>query len=247
MRSIVLAGSRGGSGRTSLALNLADELARGGLRVLLIDADLKGGLGLSIGRRLARLMGGELSLVDSVPGAGARFRLEVPMIGEAVAAVDDGVDRPTAAAAAPPTISRRPASSTLAPLAGVRVLLVDDARDLLLMSRRFLESAGATVTPFDQPLVALEAVAAGAQFDSAVLDLRMPELTGYELAQRLRALGYSGPLMAVSADDDSQVLARCAEAGIYRLIGKPFRREDLIAAVCAGWAEHTARATVVAK
>ena len=68
MRSIVLAGSRGGSGRTSLALNLADELARGGLRVLLIDADLKGGLGLSIGPQVAAADG----LVDLRGGRGWR-------------------------------------------------------------------------------------------------------------------------------------------------------------------------------
>lgn len=68
MRSIVLTGSRGGCGRTALALNLADELARGGLRVLLIDADPKGGLGLSIGPQVA----GADGLVDLDGGRGWR-------------------------------------------------------------------------------------------------------------------------------------------------------------------------------
>ncbi len=173
------------------------------------------GLGLSICRRLARLLGGDLLLVDSVPGVGSRFRLELPRCSGAPAA---------SAVAAPPAVTGAP------PLARVRVLAVDDARDLLRLASRFLEAAGATVQAFLLPTEALRHAAAHA-FDVALLDLMMPEMSGFELASELRRIGFQGPILALSADGDPDSAARCAEAGFDRLLSKPIRRAELVAAI----------------
>ncbi len=176
------------------------------------------GLGLSICRRLARLLDGDLLLVDSVPGVGSRFRIELPRCPQT------GARTPKLLASSPSGVGGT------APLANTRVLIVDDARDILKVTRRSLEAAGAAVDSFESPLEALEH-AAQHPFDVALLDLMMPQLSGFELAQRLRAQGFVGPLLALSADGDPDSESRCSAAGFDRLLSKPIRRADLVDAI----------------
>lgn len=89
-------------------------------------ADAAGsGLGLSICRRLARMMGGDLLLVDSVPDVGSRFRIDLPRNTETIA--------PVAGASRMSTEEQHER-----PLTGLHILVVDDARDLLYVTRRTL-------------------------------------------------------------------------------------------------------------
>jgi CheY-like chemotaxis protein len=66
---------------------------------------------------------------------------------------------------------------------GFDVLLVDDDKDIIYTLKRGLENHGCSVTAFDRPAEALE-IDPG-KYDVAVLDVRMPELSGFELARRL--------------------------------------------------------------
>jgi PAS domain S-box-containing protein len=169
------------------------------------------GLGLSICRQLARLLGGDVTLVDSVPGVGSRFRLEV-------ARSDVAPTKPVA-------------TTPQGQLAGARILLVDDADDLRLATRRFLQAAGGLIDDFADPLRVLQEVADPACYDLIVLDLMMPGMSGYELAQALRERGFSGPLVALSADGGSDLDDRCSAAGFSKCLQKPIRRNDLVAAL----------------
>ncbi len=140
------------------------------------------GLGLSIARNLVALHGGTITAHSEGPGRGAELRIELPLETSATSAAEVG---------APPTPVRR--------TAGRRVLVVDDNVDAALLLVAALEEMGhTTLVTHDGP----SALAQLAEFkpDVAVLDIGLPVMDGFEVAQRIRGqLGAAAPrLIAVS-------------------------------------------------
>ena len=125
------------------------------------------GLGLAISRRLAELMGGQVS-AESEPGHGSVFHATVLVA--------------RAAAAEPAEFLRRDAPA----LVGKRILIVDDN----LSNRRILTQLalrwGMQPSTLPSALEALDRVRHGEAFDVAVLDMSMPEVDGLELAAEIR-------------------------------------------------------------
>ena len=190
------------------------------------------GLGLAITRRIAEMLGGELT-VRSAAGEGSTFTLIVPtgpLEGVAMlerpgeAMLSDGRD--------PKRQSARPNA-----LAGLRVLLAEDGPDNQLLIKTLLARAGAQVEIAENGRLAVEkARAAGpGGFDVVLMDMQMPEMDGYEAVGALRESGYGGPIVALTAHSMAGDRDKCVEAGCDDYLTKPVDPGRLID-VAAKWA-----------
>jgi PAS domain S-box-containing protein len=177
------------------------------------------GLGLAICQQLAQLMGGSVG-VDSVLGQGSRFWLELNLPPEGRPAGQ----LPVAQAAALRATDR--------PLAGLRVLMVEDHPVNMLIAVAMLERWGAEVVQAHDGAQAVSAVEAArlgdaAPLDLIVMDLQMPVMGGHEATRRLREAGVRLPIVALTAaalvGEREQALA----AGMDDFLTKPIDAERL--------------------
>lgn len=112
----------------------------------------------------------------------------------------------------------------------IRVLFVDDNTLSCRIGHRLLSSLGASVECATSGEEAL-ALAAASEFDLIVLDCVMPGMSGFEVAKELRQPGSkaeSTPLVALTASDDQGVRQLALEAGMERLLCKPFSAETML-------------------
>ena len=122
-------------------------------------------------------------------------------------------------------------------LTGCRVLVAEDGPDLAWLYRSLFERAGAEVTVAPDGPSAVEAWRAAARsrrpFAGAVLDLGLPGMRGTELAARLRASGFDGALVGVSAFIDTERAELWLAAGCDAVVSKDRPWEELLTALSA--------------
>jgi PAS domain S-box-containing protein len=188
------------------------------------------GLGLTICRRLAELMGGTVTLVRTAPGQGACFRVDLPLVPAPGAARIASLELPAPSA--------QPRAALPAARLRGRVLVAEDGRDNQRLIALHLSRAGAEVQVADNGRIALEqldaAQAAGQPFDLLLTDMQMPEIDGYTLARTLRERGSTISIVALTAHAMAEDRQRCLDAGCDDYATKPIDRNELLEA-CARW------------
>ena len=114
----------------------------------------------------------------------------------------------------------------------MRILVVED-EDHLAQGLRFnLEADGYEVEIAADGRSAAERLANPERsFDLVILDLMLPEMSGFEVARRARAAGNYAPILILTAKDATQDLVRGLEEGADDYLTKPFHLDELLARV----------------
>jgi len=116
--------------------------------------------------------------------------------------------------------------SEMPKLQGLNVLVVDDSEITRIMLVNLLEQEGAITTTAETGEVALNCVKE-IQFDVILMDLYMPVCDGIEATKRIRALGISCPIIAVTSATESE-LKTLTEVGFNFVSYKPVELEKVI-------------------
>jgi Amt family ammonium transporter len=182
------------------------------------------GLGLAISRRLAVMLGGDISVASKF-GEGSVFRVVVGVAKADQFSPHDENDLSKDESSQADSV----AGDDLC-LAGCRVLLAEDGPDNQRLFACLLKKAGVHVDLAENGVVAAElALAEAGAYDLILMDMQMPHKDGYEATRELRQAGYRGPIVALTAHamkDDEQ---KCLDAGCDAYLAKPVDRAALLA------------------
>jgi signal transduction histidine kinase/CheY-like chemotaxis protein len=188
------------------------------------------GLGLRICNSLASMLGGGIT-IESEMGSGSRFTLAIDIGNPQPLEFFTHAELKSSANKAHPQKSTSQSVSKDA-LLGTRVLLAEDGPDNQRLISFHLKKAGAEVCVAENGLVAVHNVEQtnleNRLPDIILMDMQMPEMDGYTATRRLRELGYTMPIVALTAhamDGDRQ---KCLDAGCDEYLTKPIEKARLI-------------------
>jgi len=187
------------------------------------------GLGLTISRRLANLMGGDVTLLRTELGKGSCFRLTLP-----ITPVVDSVLVQSLEARAVQVVETRTEKISV----HGRILLAEDGLDNQRLLSFLLKKAGASVDIADDGQIALEmldkAIELNTPYDLLLTDMLMPVMDGYMLARTLRNRGVKMPIVALTAHALPEDRQKCLDAGCDDYLSKPIDKHLLLTA-CVKW------------
>jgi len=174
------------------------------------------GLGLSLSRKIAKLLGGDVRVVESLSGKGSVF--EFSFKGEVMDA---------STPAAKPVADVSWAADQNRPL---NILLAEDSSDNVALVKHYLRHSGITISVASDGLQAIELVKQNS-YDLILMDLQMPGMDGYRATTEIRKNGYSMPIIALTAHALSTHKELALQNGFSDYVTKPVQREILLAAI----------------
>lgn len=169
------------------------------------------GLGLAICRQLVQLMGGAIS-VQSTPGKGSTFAFHLPL---------------KRAVKEEPVVEKQNVS-----LEKRKLLLVEDDKMNQFVAQRILKPTGIEVTIANNGEEAI-ALCKEYSFDILLMDLQMPVLDGLQATREIRKIKTykDTPIIALTADVQSETKKAAFDVGMNALVTKPFQGKELISAI----------------
>jgi PAS domain S-box-containing protein len=181
------------------------------------------GLGLTISRRFAHAMGGDIT-VTSVPGQGSSFTVTLPAgpIEQIRLLTPDDITRLQSVDVAP--------VGTGWTLPKTRVLIVDDGEENRELVRLVLEEAGALTEQAENGKVAVEK-ALTRNYDLILMDMQMPVMDGETATRLLRSRGLTTPIVALTANAMKGFEETILAAGCTAYLTKPIDLDKLMAKV----------------
>ena len=120
----------------------------------------------------------------------------------------------------------------MAKAAPLRVLVVDDEPAIRRFLRTSLTAQGYHVTEAESGTVALEGLRRGA-IDILVLDLGLPDISGFDIIERLRGQGSTVPIVVLSSRTDETGKVKALDLGADDYVTKPFSVDELLARIRA--------------
>ena len=183
------------------------------------------GLGLSIVRHIVEMHGATVVAESAGEGEGSTFTVRLP-----VAILQPGAKHH--ARQTPPAEQQVPMAK-VSGLQDVHILAIDDEEDSLGLLRTVLEAAGARVSTASSGPAAL-AIIDKLKPDVVVADIGMPQMDGFELIKRIRALPgemSNVPAAALTAFARSEDRTRALQQGFEMHLAKPVDPSELVASV----------------
>lgn len=170
------------------------------------------GLGLTLSRRLAQALGGDIELTYSEPGKGSIFEIHVDVrVPEIQQKMEAGVSA---------TVTNQES------LSGLHILLVEDSEDNQLLVQRILNKRGASVDLASDGSEGYKKAQAE-NYDAILMDIQMPVMDGYEAMRRLRQSNYDKPVIALTAHAMAEEKERTKKAGFSAHLTKPVNVKEL--------------------
>ena len=177
------------------------------------------GLGLTITKQLAELLGGELTLTSEV-GKGSLFSLTIPANVDVTK--QPVLDRNNIACHADHTQAQAEQ-----PEFSGNVLVAEDVKTNQMLIKSLLERLGLKITIVEDGNEALQK-ALTCQFEMILMDIQMPHMNGYEATRAIRKEGITTPIVALTANAMKGDDKKCIDAGCDEYLSKPIDQRELL-------------------
>ncbi|HEY8269367.1 MAG TPA: ATP-binding protein, partial [Pseudobdellovibrionaceae bacterium] len=192
------------------------------------------GLGLTISREIARLLGGFIE-VESEPGEGSIFTLILPIRNTVTDNGNPNIDAPNASIKATSSVTAMNPLPVDADFRGFKILIIDDDLRNIFALTSVLRSHGMDVIYAENGLEGIQTLKGNSDTHLILMDMMMPEMDGLDATKEIRKIEEfkNLPIISLTAKAMKGDREKCLDAGASDYITKPVDEIDLLAVMYA--------------